>query len=392
MASDLFHALSDLSKYARVGFEKGVAPLLKKTGEDFTARKYKDYVREAVERIHPRRMKLRVSAVIQETPSAKTFRFERIDGPLPPFRAGQYVNLFIEANGVRTSRPFSISSAPRAPHLDLTVRDRPGGFVAPYMLSNLRQGDVVETTGPAGSFLYEPLIDGDDLVFLAGGSGVTPFMSILREQEMKDWPLRIHLLYGSRNPKDVIFGEELTLTAKNHERFTYTPVISEPPKSWRGAKGFLDAKLIRREVGDLSGKTFFVCGPGAMYDLCTEALDELGVPVHRIRRELYGPPADVTKSPGWPVRLSPNKVFKVDVDGSVTVDARAGEPLIAALERGGVLVPALCRSGECSACRTRILAGRVFMPPHTGVRESDAAMGYVHACVAYPLENLKIRL
>ena len=62
------------------------------------------------------------------------------------------------------------------------------------------------------------------------------------------------------------------------------------------------------------------------------------------------------------------------------------------LERYGLVVPAVCRSGACSACRMRLLSGKVFMPAHTGLRESDRQHGYIHACVAYPLENLRIRL
>ncbi len=70
----------------------------------------------------------------------------------------------------------------------------------------------------------------------------------------------------------------------------------------------------------------------------------------------------------------------------------SGEPLMNTLERYGIIVPAICRSGECSACRTRILSGKVFQPAHTGLRESDRELGYVHACVSYPLGDLRIRL
>jgi ferredoxin len=62
------------------------------------------------------------------------------------------------------------------------------------------------------------------------------------------------------------------------------------------------------------------------------------------------------------------------------------------LERYGIVVPAVCRAGACSACRTRLLAGRVFQPADTGLRESDREHGYIHACVSYPLENLRIRV
>jgi ferredoxin len=140
------------------------------------------------------------------------------------------------------------------------------------------------------------------------------------------------------------------------------------------------------------GKTFYICGPHVMYDFCLAALEELGVPPHKIRRELYGPPADVAKEPGWPEGLLPDAVFSVEVTGQKKIRAQAGEPLLNTLERYGIIVPAVCRSGECSACRIRLLSGRVFMPAHTGLRESDRQHGYIHACASYPLEDLRIRL
>lgn len=293
--------------------------------------------------------------------------------------------------------------------LDLTVRDKPGGFVAPYLLNEVRVGDELETTGPAGNFYHEPLIDGNDLVFLAGGSGITPFMSIIRDTLGRGGvtpPLRIHLLYGSRVPDDVIYGDELAELAAHHPNFNYSLVISEPPGDHEGRPyltGFLDAGLIREQVGDVMGKTFYICGPNVMYDFCLAALKELGVPSYRIKRELYGPPGDMTKEPGWPEGLSADTVFNVEVvdlppasggeeRGGKTIRAPAGEPLMNTLERYGVVVPAMCRSGACSACRIRLLSGRVFQPAHTGLRESDREHGYIHACVSYPLEDLRIHL
>jgi ferredoxin-NADP reductase len=387
--AEVWHWLQDVSEHLRVSRERKAlrAP---GQGVDHVARW--DRVQDVVERLHPRRMRLRVVDVVQETPSARTYRLERTDGPLPPFRPGQYVNVFVDVDGVPTSRPYSIASQPGGNVLELTVKDKPGGFVAPYLLHQVGVGDELETTGPAGTFYHEPLIDGQDLVFLAGGSGITPFMSIIRDTVSQGLPLNIHLLYGCRVPDDVIYGEELAALAAAHPNLHYTLVISEPPPGYAGQAGFLDAALIRDKVGDLVGKTFYVCGPNVMYDFCLSSLEALGVPRHKIKRELYGPPPDVTREPGWPAGLSPDTLFAVEVVGRGTIRATAGEPLLNALERYGIVVPAVCRAGECSACRTRLLAGQVFMLAHTGVRQADRANGYIHPCVSYPLQDLRLRL
>jgi len=397
MGLEIINWLQDVREHLRVSQRRNA---LRRPGQGFDHTEDRDTVQRIVSRIHPRRMRLRVIEILRETPTTKTFRLERTDGELPPFRPGQYISVFVDVDGVLTSRPYSIASPPLLPAekeravLELTVRDRPGGFVAPYLLHEVQVGDEIETTGPTGGFYHEPLIDGDDLVFLAGGSGITPFRSIILDNIRRERRLVIHLLYGSRVPDDVIYGDELTELANDHVSLNYSLVISEPPPGYEGDSrtGLLDAKLIRDEVGSVEGKTFYICGPNAMYDLVLAELEELGVPPHKIRRELYGPPADVTKAPGWPKGLPAGRVFNVEVAGKRTVRAPAGEPLLNSLERYGLLVPAVCRSGACSACRLRLVSGRVFIPSHTGLRESDRRHGYVHACVSYPLEDLRIRL
>jgi ferredoxin-NADP reductase len=388
---EILYWLQDVREYVRVSRRRQA---LRRPGRgvDYAKEGLQDTARSAVEAIHPKRMQLEVVGIEQATPSSKIFRCRRTDGPLPPFRPGQYVNLFVDVDGVLTSRPYSIASAPGDSLLELAVRDKPGGFVAPYLLHEVQVGDALESTGPAGHFYHEPLIDGDDLVLLAGGSGITPFMSMIQDGVRREQPPRMHLLYGSRVPEDVMYGGALAELAAEHPHFTYTLVISEPPAGYDGPTGFLDAALIRKQVGDVRGKTFYICGPTVMYDFCLGALEELGAEPHRVRRELYGPPADVRREPGWPEDLSPTTLFDVQVEGGDAIRAPAGEPLLNSLERYGVVVPAVCRSGECSACRVRLLAGRVFQPAHTGLRESDREHGYIHACVSYPLEDLHIRL
>jgi len=383
--------LQDVREYRRVAKNR---KSLREPGQgtDYTHERFRDVVNRVVFRIHPKRMNLRVVEILPQTATAKTFCFERVDGPLPPFRAGQYVNVMVTVEGVRTSRPYSISSAPGAQRLELTVRNKPEGFVAPYLFNTLKVGDVLETTGPSGHFYYEPLIDGEDLVFLAGGSGITPFMSMIRDTLQRQRPLRINLLYGNRMPEDVIFRVELEKLASSRSNFTFSLVLSEPPEGYEGLRGFLDSTLIAQLVGDIKGRTFYVCGPRIMYDFCEAALKELNVPQRKIRHELYGPPEDVSQEPGWPEGLSRDMVFEVEVAGKKMILAKAGEPLLNALDRSGLVVPALCRSGECSACRIRLLTGKVFMPGQATVRESDRNAGYIHSCVSYPIDNLKIRI
>jgi ferredoxin-NADP reductase len=349
-------------------------------------------VEQALAGLHPDRVKLEVAEVIDETASAKTLRMKAAEGELPWFRAGQYVNLFCETGGVLTSRPYSIASAPGAGYWDITVRRMADGFVSNYLLDQVKAGARFESTGPFGSFYYEPLMDSDDLVFLAGGSGITPFASIIRLAAQRGSGPKIQLVYGSRDPTDIIFGEELKGLEAKLPGLKVDYVISEAAEGWGGPCGLLDAKMISELVGSVEGKTFYLCGPAQMYLLCEGALTSLGVPARRIRREAYGPPADITTEPGWP-GADPAAVFTVKEERTDRlIEARAGEPLMNSLERAGIVVDAVCRAGECSVCRTRLIAGKVFVPERVLKRQVDAVAGYIHPCMSYPLEDLRIRI
>lgn len=351
-----------------------------------------EMVQKALAGLHPDRVKLEVSEIIEETPSTKTLRMKAGEGELPWFRAGQYVNLFVDIRGVLTSRPYSIASPPGKPYWDITVRRMKGGFVSDYLLDEVKVGDSFQSTGPSGSFYHEPLTDGDDLVFLAGGSGITPFASIIREAAERGTDRRMHLIYGSRNPDDVIFWEELRRLEAEMDNLKVDLVISEPPEGYRGHRGLLDAGMISGLVGAVEDKTFYICGPTQMYELCQAALGELGVPGRRVRREAYGPPKDITTEPGWPGMDPAGEVEVVEERRGMRIKAKVGEPLMNSLEREGIVVEAICRSGECTACRTRLLEGRVFAPQRVRRRWVDEKLGYIHPCMSYPLENLRIKI
>jgi phytoene dehydrogenase-like protein/ferredoxin-NADP reductase len=349
-------------------------------------------VDKAMAGLHPRRLNLRVEEIIAETESTKTLRLMPVEGELPRFRAGQYINIFVEVGGVKTSRPYSIASAPGRPYYDISVRRKEGGFVSPYLLDEVKGGDVLETTGPSGSFYHEPLTDGNELVFLAGGSGITPFASMIREIVEKGLPLRVHMLYGSREPSDIIFRKEMAQIGAENDNIDIDFIISEPSEDWGGLCGFIDTDMISSVLGEVEGKTFYVCGPAEMYPFCEGALSLLGVPAIRVKKEAYGPPDDVTLEEGWP-GISPSQEFEVVEERSgQTFKARAGEPLMNSMERAGLTVEAVCRSGECTVCRTRLVSGEVFAPPRVLLRWADEEFGYIHPCMSYPVSDLRIRL
>jgi glycine betaine catabolism B len=364
--------------------------VLKKYGIDHTWKR--GQVEKILEVLHPKKLYLKVSEVLAETATTKTFRLvPRQQGWLPPFQAGQYINLVVEAGGIVTSRDYSISSSPtETAFYDITIRQVEDGFVSDFLLGSGKVGDEFESSSPAGNFVYNPLFHGNDLVFLAGGSGITPFMSMIREAAGKAFERRIHLFYGSRSVDDVIFEQEIETICTRHPNITWTKVISDPPQGYKGPTGFITADLMKGVLGGLSDRMFYLCGPEAMYTFCQKELSGMGIPRRKVRIEMYGPPKDVTMQAGWPAGMGTDSVVTVKMQGGRSIQVRTTEPLMNSLERGGIVIPALCRSGECSLCRTKLLSGKVFQPEGARIRKSDRMFGYIHPCLAYPLTDVEI--
>jgi len=365
--------------------------LSRKFGENYAAEQFspEPYIR----RLHPDRLDLRVVDMIEESASTKTLRFVAGEKYLPPFLAGQYIALQVEAGGIRTVRPYSISSAPnQSGYYDLTVRRVENGLVSNFLLDEVKIGDALQSTGPAGNFYFNPFIHKKTMVCIAGGSGITPFMSMIREIIQCGLDRTVYLFYGSKTTDDIIFHSELMQAAERFGNIHYIPVIEDPGDDYAGACGFMTAELIQDVLGDIEDKSFFICGPQGMYDFCLPELETLGIPRRKLRQEMYGAPPNIWDYPGWPANVNKDDTFSVQIKEGPKLSAAAGKPLQRSLEESGFAIPSLCRSGECSLCRVKILSGKVFQAPGTAVRKSDRQFGYVHACVSYPLEDLEILL
>ena len=346
---------------------------------------------EYIRQLHPDRIELSVSDIIEETPSAKTFRLVSKDNYLPPFLAGQYIALFLEIGDIRTSRPYSISSQPnQTGFYDITVRRVENGLVSNYLLDDVKRGDTLVGSGPAGNFYFNPLIHKKTMVCIAGGSGITPFMSMIREIIECELDRTVYLFYGNKTTDDIIFDSEFGRLAERFDNIRYIPVVEEPSDGYCGVCGFITRDLMKEVLADIADKSFFICGPQGLYDFCLPQVEDMGVPKRKIKQEMYGAPPNVWDYPGWPDGIGKDDVFSVNVKNSKPIKACATETLLTALEKNQVVVPSLCRSGECSMCRVKVLSGKVYQLPGVPVRKSDRQFGYVHSCMAYPIADLEV--
>lgn len=366
---------------------------------------YFDGMENLHDRLHPGKIWLQVSDIEDLSHDTKLFRLipARSTKALPPFRAGQYIGLTLEISGVRTTRPYSIVSSPNQyAYYELGIRKKEDGFVSVYLYNNLKIGDILEATEPLGVFYYNRLFHGENLVFIAGGCGITPFISMLRDISERLLPLNVWVLFGCLTEGDIIFREELEDIQSCRPNIKINCILSEPGSDWNGACGFITQDIIKSFIDNVDDKFFYVVGNRDMYHFIFKELENLRIPKHRIAYEAYGTPDDVTKVMGWPSDLDTSKKVKISVRYNTPdqieqkiFDAPCIEPLLNSIEReiGGKLkFESGCRSGACALCRTKLLAGKIFVPPEITIREVDQKFGYIHPCISYPLTDLNLDL
>lgn len=182
---------------------------------------------------------------------------------------------------------FTISSSPtQCGFVGSTIKEA-GDFTATIGLTT--PGDMAVVQAPFGRFSYLLHPEDTDIVFLAGGIGVTPLMSMLRHMRDTASSISVAFIYANRSQQDIVFREELTqIEAGGYPRLKVTHVLSRPEPGWEGEVGHLDESLILRFCeGRLEGKSFYLCGPPGLVAVSLEALKRLRIPSHRIRREIF---------------------------------------------------------------------------------------------------------
>lgn len=339
---------------------------------------------ELAKRLHPGMMDVELTAVRQVAAGMVELTFKRLDADaFPFFRAGQYVSLQGRVGESVVSRPYSIVSSPRqalANELVLGVAD--AGFFSGWLNREAKPGDRFRMSEPTGEFHYETLRDKKQIVCIAGGAGITPFISMARSMADKDEPYEMILFYGARDEAHLAYQAELDeLCQKTGLRVVY--VLSDEEKSGF-AHGFITADLMEQFI-DIKECTFFLCGPKAMYDFIDSQLASYQLPVKAVHR-------DATCCPN--LKIDAPRTFRLTVhirDEVFTMDAAEHETLLTAMERAGVPAPNKCRAGGCGYCHSKWIAGEFRIAEgRDGRREADRKFGFVHPCVTYPLSDMEI--
>lgn len=360
----------------------------------------------------PRHVTLRVRAVVDETSDAKSFVFD-----IPPdqaqafaYRCGQFVTLRLPVLGPdapHLPRSYSMSSAPGLDEgLRVTVKRVTSGVGSHWLCDHLRSGDTLQVLPPAGAFTPRTL-EGD-FVLLAGGSGVTPVMSILRSV-LANGAGRVGLFYANRDERSVIFRDTLNELARAH------PQRLQVQHWLDSVQGVPTVPQLAAWLQAWAGASLFVCGPAAFMDATVQAAGEAGFADERVHVERFvslpmegGPVSGTPPSAGAAAAVAAGPVaassgpsvapvpsdalpaideaqLEIELNGQTHRIACGGEEtLLEAALRHKLPAPYSCQAGLCAACMCRVTEGQVHMRHNEALDARDLRLGWVLGCQSVP--------
>ena len=339
---------------------------------------------------------LKVAEIVPETAEANSIRF---DVPTElrsafAFKAGQHLTLKATIDGEEVRRNYSLCTAPDASDWMVTVKRIAGGLFSNWVGDNLKAGDTIDVMPPHGSFTTEfAPTKRRHIVGIAGGSGITPVMSLLRTTMVEEPDSQFTLLYGNRDSASIIFLEELAnLKDRYLGRLSLHHFLAEEEGDVDLFNGMLDRarcdEAIISLVGDVDDvDAWFICGPGPMMDAAEGALLDRNVDKDRIHIERFTadrPSAALAEEMAQLQTKAAGTTVSVTLDGRTRKVPFTEANILDSARAAGLPAPFACKAGVCATCRAKVVGGKVEMAARYGLTDEEIAAGYVLTCQSVP--------
>ncbi len=349
---------------------------------------------------------LKVAGINRETKDAITIYFDNPPSGLPDYQSGQFLTLVVPVGGKELRRSYSLCTTPyEDKQMAVTVKRITDGLVSNHLNDKLKEGDILRVMEPMGVFTTNYSINNyRHLILIGGGSGITPLMSILRSALIKEPDTIVSLIYANRDIESIIFKDQLDeLESEYGERLSVKHILDNPHKEWEGHSGLLNSKKLQHILSELPERDvefteYFLCGPNGMIEIVRETLEQLKVDKKYIHRESFvskssNPLNNVTQAEQKEIGRKAREVTII-LDGNEHQFLVESEETIleAGLDRD-IDMPFSCQSGLCTACRGKLISGKVEMDESEGLSESEINDGYVLCCVGHPMsDDVKITI
>ena len=340
--------------------------------------------------------------ITQETHDVKSFYFKPEKFASFQFLPGQFITLELSINGETIHRSYTVSSSPVRPHtISITVKRQPNGIVSNWLHDHLKVGDHVAVLPIAGDFSCSLHISSNaakQYLFLSGGSGITPLMSMSRSfhdlAENKD----IVFIHSARTPEDIIFRKELDLIAFNQPNFRTAFICEKADTAWTQPTGYLNIDLLKKIAPDFLQREIFTCGPSPYMAAVRNMFKIADFNMAHYHEESFNfdemsahldTDADATAKPNLPVINGAG--FSVELAKSgATISCAADQFVLNAAHNAGFRLPSACSKGLCGTCKSKLISGIVDMKHNGGIRPREIEQGLFLPCCSKPLSDLVI--
>jgi len=345
---------------------------------------------------------LLVKDVITEIKEAKTIVFEQPENKID-YKPGQFLSLLAEIDGNSVRRSYSMSSSPYCDEdLAVTIKRVDDGLMSNYLNDTIKVGDRMDVMDPMGHFTTE--YDAENkrhLIMFAGGSGITPLMSIIKSTLIVEPDSILSLIYANKDVDSIIFKDEFQRLVEKYEgRLHVIHILDNAPLEWQGQSGLLNhdmlSKLFER-IPDWGHdkSTYLMCGPEGMMNNVETLLELQNIPKDRIFKESFV--AGTINKPIEPAEVKDEAVARdvtiIYEDEEFVVTVAPKQYILDAALDLEIDLPFSCQSGLCTACRGKCISGEVKMDEDEGLSEAEKTAGYVLPCVSHPLtDDVKIEI
>ncbi len=341
---------------------------------------------------------LAVKNIVNETKDAITIVFEH-PAEKVNYKSGQFLTLIIPIQGKEVRRAYSLCSSPFTDgDLAVTVKRVDRGLMSNWLPDNLKAGSKVKVMEPMGQFTTEFKTDNKrHLIMFAGGSGITPMMSIIKSTLTREPNSICSLIYCNRDIDSIIFKDAFDQLQTTYEgRLHVIHVLDNAPMNWQGYSGLLNHEMLKKlfeRIPDwgIDNSTYLMCGPEGMMKNVETLLEQHSIPKEKVFKESFVQGTidkdTKTETASTEGALKAREVtirydgqeYKVMVPPTSTI-------LETALDQG-IDLPYSCQSGLCTACRGKALSGKVKLDEEEGLSQSERNEGYVLTCVGHPLTD-----
>ncbi|RKE23821.1 ferredoxin-NADP reductase [Paraburkholderia sp. BL23I1N1] len=325
-------------------------------------------------------------AVADESVNVKTFEFVAVDGRSLDYAAGQHITVEAPTLSGILYRCYTLSSTPtRAGRFAITAKAAPHGPVSAWLHQEIAPGARFRISPPSGAFIA-PEATGGAYLFVAGGVGITPLLSMTRA------------LYDARAEIDLVFLQ----CASTQEDLLFRKDLEEMAASWPSLQvkltvsreaavpllaGRLERAKLAQWIPDIAKRTIYCCGPDAFMKTVYEAAVSLGVAPQRYHQESFVLPLAAN---AFEAVVPTAQVSVMLAASRLECVASTNDVLIDAAQSVGVVIPSACRAGMCGTCKTRVIAGQVEMAHNGGITDEEIAEGWILTCCARPLTDIEL--